>query len=215
MKIREVCAKKIDVIKDDERVLGILLTGSLARGTETEFSDLDIIVLYDSDFIVEEVLEGVPVETHYNSVDKVRERFVSDPTFCYLWKYGKIMFSRGNALENLVKESCERLENYTLSSERKCYLNHKVCALKEKLNASVALKDQDKINYLIHNNFKVIVESLYALNSLPTPPQGLNYEIYNEIKAKPCENWMLKLITLKGVEQGEFALEVVSFIGVL
>ena len=213
MKIHEVFERKIGELRADKDISGILVTGSLARATETEYSDLDIIVISNKDEVVEEVIDGVPVETHYNRAEQVKKWFVADPPSCYLYTYGKIIFDQEGVVENLVNVARERLANYDVTDLRKAYLNHKLNALKEKLVASLNLNDDLKIHYLIYNNFKVIVESIYAINSLPVPPQGLSYEIFDTLKVKPNENWLKKLITLRGREQAEFALEVISFWG--
>lgn len=210
MKIHEVFERKIEELKGDESVKGILVTGSLARGTETEFSDLDIIAIGDRDEVVEEVICGVPVETHYNVAEKVKKWFVADPPSSYLYTYGKIIYDPEGIVEGLVALAKERLENYEILDIRKAYLRHKLDALKEKLHASIRLNDEVKINYLVHNNFKVIVECVYAQNNLPIPPQGLNYEIFSTLERVPSTDWLTKMITLKGVEQGEYLLALIS-----
>ena len=212
MKIYEVFNKVQEELKNDSRVMGIFLTGSLARGTETKYSDLDVIVLSCINCVDEKVVEGVPVEVHFNTLESIKERFRVDAPSLYLYKYGKVIYDPSNIFEGLIQEANCLLENYVVSEERKAYLKHKIGALKEKLTASLNLKDHQKINYLMHNNFKVIVESIFALNSLPLPPQGLTYEIFNTLSKKPSDTWLTDIINLKGIEQGEYALEIIDFI---
>ncbi len=215
MKIREVFNKKVEELKRDERVQGIFITGSLARGTETEYSDLDIIVLYDRDKVVEEVIEGIPVETHYNQISAVKERLIKEPSSSYLYVYGKIILDEKGELKDIVGFAKEVLANYEVSEEKRVYLKHKMHALKEKLTASLALSDELKTSYLIANNFKHVVDAVYAQNSLPTPPQGLNYEIYNLLKIKPSDKWMEKILTLKGNELASFTLDLIESLSIL
>lgn len=210
MKIHEVFENKVNSLKEDNRVEGIFITGSLARGTETEYSDLDIIVLYDEDKVVEEVIEGIPVETHYNKISAVKERLIKEPSSAYLYAYGKIVIDERGELKDIVGFAKEVLANYEVSEEKKEHLKHKMHALKEKLTASLSLSDELKTSYLIANNFKHIVDAVYAQNSLPTPPQGLNYEIYNLLKVKPADKWMEKLLTLKGNELAIFTLDLIE-----
>ena len=212
MKIHEVFEKKVNELKTDDRVIGILITGSLARGTETEYSDLDIIVVADVDETIEEVIDGIPVETHYNKVESIKKWFIADPPSCYLYTYGKVVYEREKVLGDLIKTAKNRLDTYEITDIRKAYLSHKLGALKEKLTASLALKDEQKINYLICNNFKMLLESVYALNSLPVPPQGLNYEISDRLLIKPCDDWMLKLVNLSGIELGKYVMGIIEFI---
>ena len=211
MKLHDILDRKVTRLKSDDRVQGILITGSLARGTETEFSDLDIIVLYDSNFVVEEVIEGVPVETHYNSRESILLRFMDDVPSCYLYTYGKAVYDPYGELSELTEIARHTLAEFSVKENRKEYLRHKLFALKEKLTAAINLHDTLKISYLIHNNFKVLVECVYAINSLPVPPQGLSYEIYGTLKLKPSANWLKELITLNGIAQAERALNIIDF----
>jgi predicted nucleotidyltransferase len=210
MKIHEVFENKVNSLKEDNRVEGIFITGSLARGTETEYSDLDIIVLYDQDKVVEEVIEGIPVETHYNQISAVKERLIKEPSSAYLYVYGKIVSDEKGELKDIVGFAKEVLANYEVSKEKKEHLKHKMQALKEKLTASLSLSDELKTSYLVANNFKYIVDAVYAQNVLPTPPQGLNYEIYNLLKIKPVDKWMERLLTLKGNELASFTLDLIE-----
>ena len=210
MKIHQVFENKVNSLKEDNRVEGIFITGSLARGTETEYSDLDIIVLYPEEKVVEEVVDGIPIETHYNRLDGVKERLIREPSSAYLYVYGKIVSDEKGELKDIVGFAKEVLANYEVSEEKKEYLKHKMHSLKEKLTASLSLSDELKTSYLIANNFKHIVDAVYAQNSLPTPPQGLNYEIYNLLKNKPADKWMEKLLTLMGNELANFTLDLIE-----
>ena len=210
MKIHEVFDRKIEELKSDDRVQGILLTGSLARGTETAYSDLDIIVIADFKDVKEEVIDGVPVETHYDTVESVRKWLAVKPESAYLYTYGKVIYDRDNVLQGLINYAKNILESYEITEIRKAYFNHKLKAIAEKLTASLALKDDQKINYLIHNNFNVLVEMVYALNSLPVAPQGLNYEIFHTLNIKPCESWLTDLVNLKGVELGNYVMKMIE-----
>ncbi|MBQ9115324.1 MAG: nucleotidyltransferase domain-containing protein, partial [Clostridia bacterium] len=185
MHIHSVFEKIVNELKSDSLIRGIFVTGSLARGTETEYSDLDIIVLYGENKVVEKVVDGVPVEIHYNTLESTMERFSFDAGAVYLYVYGKIVEDRFGELNKLQKEAKDKLMSYKPSVERVEKLTHKMNALVEKVTASLALKDSLKISYLLHNNFSHVVDYVYMLNSLPKPPQGLTYEIYDNLDIKP------------------------------
>ena len=47
---------EIEALKNDQSICGILLSGSLAYGKATEFSDIDLILLSDkNEFVVVEL----------------------------------------------------------------------------------------------------------------------------------------------------------------
>ena len=210
MHIHSVFEKVVNELKSDSLIRGIFVTGSLARGTETEYSDLDIIVLYGENKVVEKVVDGVPVEIHYNTLESTIERFSFDAGALYLYVYGKIVEDRFGELNKLQKEAKDKLMSYKPSVERVEKLTHKMNALVEKVTASLALKDSLKISYLLHNNFSHFVDYVYMLNSLPKPPQGLTYEIYDNLDIKPCERWIEKLLTLDELERGEMVVKFVQ-----
>ncbi len=207
MKLYKVFEAKLSEYERDEGVYGVLVTGSLARGTETPYSDLDIVLLANENKVVEEVIDGVPVESHYRTYEGIMEELNGKPYCLYLYAYSKIVSDTDSQLKKLKNVALNRLSNYKISKTRLAELKHAMGTLREKLVAGLALNDGLKIAYLVHNNFKVIVEYLYAVNGLPVPPQGLLYEIYDELPVKPSDKWIEKLVTLSGSELARYILE--------
>ncbi|MBQ8177698.1 MAG: hypothetical protein IJ033_00745, partial [Clostridia bacterium] len=158
---------------------------------------------------VEEVRDGVPIETHYNTYKSIIDRFKWDSGSLYLYVYGKIIMDSDGTLQKIVAEAKQMLVDYKVDDERKDFVTHKMQALKEKLTAAIKLNDTLKISYLIHNNFKHVVDYVYMQNSLPVPPQGLTYEIYDNLTVKPSDRWVERLLTLKGIELAEYVLRAI------
>ncbi len=207
MKLYKVFEAKLSEYERDEGVYGVLVTGSLARGTETPYSDLDIILLANENKVIEEVIDGVPVESHYRTYEGIMEELNGKPYCLYLYAYSKIVKDGNGELRKLQNIALNRLANYKIADEQKQELCHVMSCLKEKLVAALALNNGLKTDYLVHNNFKGIVEYVYSVNGLPVPPQGLLYEIYDELPVKPSDKWIEKLITLKGSELGRYILD--------
>ncbi len=198
--------QKVNEFKADASVRGALVVGSFARGTETPYSDLDLVVLASDNKVVEEVVSGVPVESHYRTYEGLIEE-LKEPKCLYLYAYSKIIFDNSGELEYIVKLAKQKLKDYVVPQEELSRLKHVMSALKEKLNAAINLGNTLKISYLVHNNFKDIVAYLYAINNLPVPPQGFLYEISDNLPLKPCEKWLESILMLKGVALAQFIIK--------
>ena len=65
--------------KKDTSIDAVLLNGSVACGTATDLSDLDIIVLGKRNDFVSQLIDGVLVEIHYTTFDKASDKLKSNP----------------------------------------------------------------------------------------------------------------------------------------
>ena len=107
--IREIVAE----LQSDDRVQGILRTGSYAYGEPNSDSDLDIRCLtHDgSDWAeFERMRFGVPVEVFFNPPDRVREfmelsREAGHGDCIHFWANGKIEFDPSGLVSELQKEA--------------------------------------------------------------------------------------------------------------
>ena len=62
---------EIEALKNDQSIFGILLSGSLAYGKATEFSDIDLILLSDKNEFVSRRVEGILIEEHFHTYEKL------------------------------------------------------------------------------------------------------------------------------------------------
>ncbi|MDE5605503.1 MAG: nucleotidyltransferase domain-containing protein, partial [Eubacterium sp.] len=65
LKQLEIFNKLVTEFKKDNSIYAVLLNGSVAVGTATELSDLDIVVLCNENKFVSKVIDDVFVEIHY------------------------------------------------------------------------------------------------------------------------------------------------------
>ena len=79
----ELFKKIASDLKKHNSLDGVLLIGSVACGTATELSDLDIVVIGDENKFVSMVINAISVEIHYLTYDKAIERLNNSPMEVY------------------------------------------------------------------------------------------------------------------------------------
>ena len=113
MNYRDALNKFIDdmnYLKNDE-VEGIIFYGSFHTGTYNEFSDIDLMILYDDDSDINQIkgfktVNGLQVEYYERTVSKVYERANSDYMKCEdsllsIVGYGEVIFDRNGKVKEL------------------------------------------------------------------------------------------------------------------
>lgn len=140
-KLRQRIIKEIvDEKKKDPKVVSILLFGSMARGTHTESSDIDIEIIYDEGtkrIEVKEKRHGIDVDFEIWPKDKFIERIEKYPFLSYPYMEEKILFDP----TGIVKEFKMKLKKYFEEHEeilkiwekwKKVYLENKKYGKKQK-----------------------------------------------------------------------------------
>ncbi len=129
MNYRDALNKFIDEMNylKNEDVEGIIFYGSFHTGTYNEFSDIDLMVLFDDDSDANQIkgfkmVNGIQVEYFERTVSKIYERANSDYMKCEdsllsMIGYGEVIFDRNGKVKELIdyiKEKYSRpLPGYT------------------------------------------------------------------------------------------------------
>ncbi len=114
MNYREALNKFIDemnYLKNDE-VEGIIFYGSFHTDTYNEFSDIDLMVLYDDDSYANQIkgfktVNGIQVEYFERTISKIYERANSDYMKCEdsllsIVGFGEVIFDRNGKVKDLI-----------------------------------------------------------------------------------------------------------------
>ena len=105
----------IDEIRQDERIQGILITGSYVYGTPTDQSDLDVrcVTVDGSDWgELDRMRFGTRIEVFFNPPDKVRwymneSRLEQHGDCIHFWANGKIVYDPNGVIAQLQNEARE------------------------------------------------------------------------------------------------------------
>lgn len=108
----EVLDKVVGELKADGSLLGVLLFGSLATGTQTWKSDIDLIFIYqdhEPDFGLEnKFVDGIAVQYFFTTLDKLVENQETVPYLLHMFCNGKLLFDRHGTVAPVL----ERLRQY-------------------------------------------------------------------------------------------------------
>ena len=118
LKQSEIFNKLVLELKKDIAVEGVLLNGSVAVGTATELSDLDMIVLCNEIKFVSEVIDDVLVEIHYITYDKAIKRLNNYPMEVYKYLDAKIAYDNGK-LKEIITCTENIFYHYCVSEKEK------------------------------------------------------------------------------------------------
>lgn len=102
--------------KKDISIDAVLLNGSVAYGTATDLSDLDIIVFGKRHDFVSQLIDGILVEIHYTTFDKAIDKLKSNPMEIYKYLDAKIEYDNGKAQEIIIYAETI-LEHYCVSKK--------------------------------------------------------------------------------------------------
>jgi predicted nucleotidyltransferase len=108
----EVLDKVVNQLKVDENLLGILLFGSVAKGSHTWKSDIDLIFVYEnhdpSSGLVNRFVDGIAVQYFFITLDALVENQEVVPYLLDMFCEAKILFDRNRSITPVVG----RIEQY-------------------------------------------------------------------------------------------------------
>jgi predicted nucleotidyltransferase len=104
----EVLEQVVDHAIKDENLIGILLFGSLASGTHTWKSDIDLIFVYEncelSSGVANMLVEGVVVQYFYTSYETLVQNQATVPYLLHMFCSAKILFERHESISPIVED---------------------------------------------------------------------------------------------------------------
>ena len=193
LKQSEIFNKLVLELKKDIAVEGVLLNGSVAAGTATELSDLDMIVLCNEIKFVSEVIDDVLVEIHYITYDKAIKRLNNYPMEVYKYLDAKIAYDNGK-LKEIITCAENIFYHYCVSEKEKREIVYWLNSIRLKLNSAFSQQDILLISYLVSTNLWKVLEGIWALNQKPVPPSSSLYRRYRDLNFIPCPDWFDSLL---------------------
>lgn len=194
----------------DSNLAALLVTGSVARGENKEFSDLDLIAVGNYEPRFEETKEdGITVEIKYRSLEAFKQKIDADAMNAYQFIDAKLVCGDEQVLVELKKTAEAALQNYKPELGGIIKL---LTSSQEKLKA--ANEDELKASFVINTTLWKLVEGLYAVNKLPVPPSTTAYRNITKLVHLPkdFESLWNKLL-LGSVEERSMAFnEMVEFV---
>jgi predicted nucleotidyltransferase len=209
MNYRDTLNKFIDdmnYLKNDE-VEGIVFYGSFHTGTHNEFSDIDLMILYDDDSDINQIkgfktVNGIQVEYYERPVSKLYERANSDYMKCEdsllsIVGYGEIIFDRNGKIKELRDYVLEKYQR-PLPGYIKQEALYEIAACKKSVLACEELRVQndpyfDNYYFITVEKIRVFYHKLKGFSNLS---QTKVYKLYT--------NEHLREVQHKKVPEKEF-----------
>ena len=233
MNYREALNKFIDEMNylKNEDVEGILFYGSFHTGTYNEFSDIDLMILFNDDSDANQIkgfktVNGIQVEYFERTVSKIYERADSDYMKCEdsllsMIGYGEVIFDRNGKVKELiqyVKEKYSRpLPGYTQHEAI-----YQIASIRKAVKATEALMVQNDPYF--ENFYFIAVERVrdfyHKLKGFSNMSQTKIYKLYTNKKIQEAQHKKIpekKFIDLffRAIEEGTSKTEKIKRINEL
>lgn len=201
----------MQILKQNEKVEAVLLMGSVAYGTATDNSDLDLIVLCNEDRFESKYAENILVEIHFHRYSTLAKCLDNNPNEVYKYLFSKIIFDNGQ-LKKLIAKAKEIYNNYCTPDKEKEDICYWLSATKIKLLSAINSNDEMKVSYLLSTNTWKVLEGIWAKNNKPMPPSSIAFVKNNELICIPCDNWLSKLLVGNNLSRANFMVETIDWI---
>lgn len=202
--------EELKALKLDKTVRGVALIGSVAYGTATEDSDLDIFVLGEKDKFVNKETEGICVEIHYSKMETAMKKLRENPMEVYKYIYSRIAYDDGG-LACLFGEARNIYDSYRTPEKEMERIRYWLSSTKKKLLSGIKNADMQKVSYLLATNTWKVLEGVWAINNKPIPPSSVAFSKH-ELLNMPSENWFENLLMGDIEFRAKTMLEVIDII---
>jgi len=173
----------------DTDISGIMLMGSVARGTATSTSDLDIMVLCGKDEFKTEYIGGVLVEYIFLTYENAKAKLLNHDMDLYHYLNGRIDLDKDGHLLELQETARNKYLTYKTDKILKAPLYHWLLSTKIKLASAVESGNDLLARFIIATNSWKVLEAVWAVNDKPMPPSGSVLLFMNDLISNPFDNW--------------------------
>ena len=173
----------------DTDISGIMLMGSVARGTATPASDLDIMVLCGKDEFRTEYIGGVLVEYIFLTYKNAKVKLSNNDMDLYHYLNGRIDLDKDGHLLELQETARNKYLTYKTDKILRAPLYHWLLSTKIKLASAMEDRNELLASFIIATNSWKILEAVWAVNDKPMPPSGSVLLFMNELICTPFDNW--------------------------
>ncbi len=171
----ELLQKIVAEAHADREIIGILLTGSMARGDALPGTDIDLRFIltegasrpFDS-----QPRDGILVERTYADATAERDKIETNPMNVYAHLDGRILHDPQGVLASLKQQAHERFEAYEISKEERDRTAWLLGCARDKIRVALDGGDLLRAAFAAGTTSWGLMEGLWAANNRPLPPNS-------------------------------------------
>jgi predicted nucleotidyltransferase len=214
---RHLLQEALDDARRDPDVIGVMLTGSLARGDAYPGSDLDVQILLRDGCSREfhaELRQGILVECSYADEALARSKLARDPMHVYSYLDGRILHDPQGRLETLVSAARARFEAYRVPAEEARGIAHWLHSARIKIAAARDTGDELRAAYVTSTSAWEMLRGIWAAYDKPMPPCGALWAHLHDLPAGPPDiaAWLRRLFVGATSDRIGAAIEIIDWV---
>lgn len=214
---RHLLWEVLDDARRDPDVVGVMLTGSLARGDAYPGSDLDVHILLRDGCSREfhaELRQGILVECSYADEARARSSLARDPMHVYSYLDGRILYDPQGRLQALFSAARARFEAYRVLAEEAYGIAHWLRSARIKIAAARDAGDELRAAYVASTSSWEMLRGIWAAYDKPVPPCGALWAHLHDLPAGPpdIEAWLRRLFAGDTADRISAAIEIIDWV---
>ncbi|MBO0793483.1 MAG: nucleotidyltransferase domain-containing protein [Ktedonobacteraceae bacterium] len=178
----------VDEARKQQDIIGILLTGSVARGDALPGTDLDlrfILTPGTSRNFQSELRQGIQIEQGYADVALAQSKLATNPMEVYPYLDGRILFDPVDVLQQLREQARERFETYRTPEQERHEIAHNFQSALLKMNVALQSDDLLKAAFVASTTSWITLVGLWAVNDKPMPPNSSVWAHLKDLSLTP------------------------------
>jgi predicted nucleotidyltransferase len=182
--MNKIIEQFLEELKQNPKVLGIILFGSWARGNNRPDSDMDLVVILSEGYRrTVEFRDGQAFEIIYTTAPAAVDFWKNNKDDCYgLWQVAKVLYDKDGTINKLKKEAEEIIKSGKEQVDEYQIGQYKFSA-EDEIRAIEAMveKDVTTANLLISRLALLLLEQFFDIKKLWTPAPNQRLSVIKEV----------------------------------
>jgi predicted nucleotidyltransferase len=211
MRQLEILETILNELKQDRSIFGIMLMGSVADGTATEESDLDLFILSDIDKFEANFTNGIFVEYIYMKYETALYKLQNKDMEVYRYINSRILYDNGQ-LKELMESAYDKFNHYKTGDDVKKWIYNWLFSVRLKLQSALKKNNALMMNYLTATSSWKVIESVWSVNNKPVPPSGSVIKFITQLSLIPYDKWFDQLFLGSDIEKARNMLAIIDWV---
>lgn len=204
--------KLLQSMLSDSDITGIMLMGSVACGTASPSSDLDIMVLCNRNEFSTEYIDGILVEYLYLTYESAKAKLCDNDMDVYHYLSSRIDLDRDGRFSELREYALIKYKSYTTDPKIKSQIHHWLISTKIKLASAVNNENETMMNFITATSSWKVLEAVWAVNDKPMPPSGSIARFLKDLHTVPFDKWFSLMFCGNSLLRTDTILKIIDWV---